>query len=106
VINLLLDRLLLTSDTSTGDMQIVGGWVGDGLDNIVESIKEGIVEIGNWLIKGFFNITSPIADYGIKCVIVVCFVIYYCSQDNRAISKGIKYLFFYLLYILLRSVII
>jgi hypothetical protein len=102
----MFSSLILTSDTGSGDMQIVGGWVGNGLDSFVDNIKKGLLEIGNWIVEGFFKLTSPFADYGIKSLIVVCFVVYYCSQDNRAISTGIKWIMIYILYILIRSVVL
>lgn len=101
--------MLLVNSVTSGDGSssgFVGGWTGEAIDSFVENFKNGLVEISNWIVKGFFDITSPFMDYGIKILIIVCFIVYYCSEDKRAISNGIKGLFIYMVYLLLRSVAI
>jgi ABC-type proline/glycine betaine transport system permease subunit len=104
---LLISKLfiLLTYSEETED-KIIGGWLGDGIDWLGENFKKGLIEIVNWIITGLFNVLTPIINWGCKSIIVLCFIVYFCSYDKRAISKAIWTFFIYILFFMLRSVVI
>lgn len=81
---------------------------GDGVDKgwLVESIKDGIIEVIMWILEGLFTILTPIIGWGLKSAIVICGIIYFCSKDPKAITSGMKFFFLYLLFFLLRSAIL
>jgi hypothetical protein len=73
--------------------KFVGGWVGDGLDAISKSLTDGIV-------NGFLQIIDYIILFiywGCKIGIIVCMLTYFCSQDKKAVSTGIKLGFLFLI---------
>ena len=84
------------------ETEIVGGLLGDSLNGFVDSFKAGLIEIARWL----FEIITPFIDWGSKSVIIICLVIFYLSGDPKAISTSIKAFFVYLIFMMIRSVVI
>lgn len=64
-----------------------------------EYIEQQIEKAWQWIIK----IVDPFALYGVSAVIVVCALIWFCSHDNKAISKGLKWFFVYVAYCFFRG---
>lgn len=96
----------MISTNKIKDMDIIGGWAGDQLNNFTDNFKAGLNEIGHWIVTGFFEITTPFFNWGCKSIIVMCVIIYYCSQDKKAISRGLWTMFAFILFFMLRSVVI
>ena len=76
----------------------------------VNSVTAGrtdlFTEVKEWFAEAwvkFINFIDPILLYGFGTIIVVCTVIFYCSKDNKAASKGIKYFFLYVIWCFFRG---
>jgi len=102
-LDLLITKLILLK--SDKDTEFVGGWVGDGIDWFGESFKKALIDFGKWLLQGLFDILSPFIEWGSKSVIVACIIIFYCTQDKKAVSTGIKFFFIYIIFLMIRSTI-
>jgi hypothetical protein len=87
------------ADQSSGLTQETFNWIGD-------QVKDSLKDFGSWLIHGLFDILSPFIEWGAKSIIVACIVIYFCTEDKRAISTGMKFFFIYLIFMMIRGVIL
>lgn len=97
--------------TDDGDKtKVVGGLVGDAIDNSADyfgkKFRESLVDFGVWLLTGLFNIITPFVEWGSKSVIVVCIIIFYCNKDRKAISVAIVWFFVYIIFMMIRGVVI
>lgn len=88
---------------TSGKTEFVGGWVGEAGDSFVENFKKGFTEIIDWIVKGFFGVSSPFFDWGCRAVIVACVIIFYCTQDKKSISTALKTFFIYIIFLILRG---
>jgi hypothetical protein len=73
--------------------QIVGGWLGNQLDNIGKSITDGIYNGFVAVMDGLCGIVFWASKIGILC----CVIVYIASKDNKAISFGWKLALLYLI---------
>ena len=53
-----------------------------------------------------FGYIEPIIYWSCAYIMIICVIVYYCSQDNRAIYNGIKAFLIYFTFCVIRSVII
>jgi hypothetical protein len=85
------------------DTEFVGGLVGDGLDAIGSSIKQGIFDgfaaVGNAIME----LVEPFVNWGCPIVIICCTIAYFPSKDRKLISTAFKTGFVYLIYNLARG---
>lgn len=75
------------------ETKIVGGLVGDALNDVGNSITDGIV-------NGFTQIVEyivVIAYWVCKIGILMCLLVFICSQDKKAVTLGFKLGFIYLI---------
>jgi hypothetical protein len=88
---MILSRLFY--QVSTGETEIVGGWLGEQLDEVGNSITQG-------LLNGFIAILNKLCELSFwvsKVGIVCCMLIFYVSADKKAVSTGLKLLFIYII---------
>lgn len=81
------------------DDKIVGGWLGDQLDKIGQSITDGIY-------NGFVTITNCIFDFifwTTQAGIICCILIYFASKDKKAVSWGWLFAIWYIVASAVRS---
>lgn len=89
-----LDKLIKFDKT-----EFIGGWVGDGLDSIGQSISDGIY-------GGFVAIMSTLCDLvfiGSRIGIVGCLIVYVASKDQKSISTGVKLFLAYMIAAIVRN---
>lgn len=83
------------------DIEFVGGLVGDGLNSISKAITDGFVN-GIIIILGYLLV---VIYWCCKNGIIVCFLSYICSKDNKSISTGVKLAFIYLISVIIGGAI-
>lgn len=106
-INQIAIKLMIVSSVITNgeEGEIVGGLVGDAVDWLGNKTRESILDFFRWLLTELFNFLQPFLEWGCKSIIVVCILIYYCTNDKRATSVGMKWFFVYLIFCMIRGVI-
>ena len=71
--------------------KFIGGLIGDGIENISDSITTGFV-------NGFLIIIDYLITFGFwfcKVGILVCVLLFICSKDQKAITYGFRLGFIY-----------
>lgn len=94
----MLNKILLNINVPD-DTEFVGGWVGNGLDSIGQSISDGIY-------NGFIAIVDTLCEFvfiGSKVGIIGCVIVYIASKDKKSVSMGIKLLLAYLIATVVRN---
>jgi len=88
------------------ETEFVGGIVGEALDSIGASIKNGIVAGFAEIIKILFSFLDPILYWGCQIVIVYCVIIYFSSKDKKSVSVGMKAFLIFITFLVIRSYLI
>ena len=88
------------------ETEIVGGLVGDALDSVGNSIKNGIVQGFAAVFKMIFDFTEPIIYWGCQIVILCCVLTYFTSKDKKSIAIGMRTFLIFIVYLTIRSCII
>jgi hypothetical protein len=81
------------------DNKFIGGWTGDQLDKLGDKITEGIY-------NGFVAIVGTICEISFwisKIGIVCCIIVFFASNDKKAITTGIKLVLLYLITLVVKS---
>lgn len=103
--------MVFNAPVNNGDEgKFVGGWFGDKLEKTTdwfgESFRKALIDFGKWLINGLFNILSPFVIWGCRIIILWCIVTMFCTKDTKTLAAGFKAFLFYLVFLMIRSVII
>lgn len=83
--------------------EVVGGMVGEGLDAVGKSIKDGIVNGFISLIKFVFDFFDPIIYWGCQIIILYCIIIFFVSREKKPIAVAMKTFLFFVTFLYLRS---
>jgi hypothetical protein len=78
----------------------------NAMDWFGEEFKKSFVEFCTWLVVGLFNVLTPFVEWGCKLVIVWCVVTLFCSGDKKLLTTASKCFLIYLLFFMIRSVIL
>jgi hypothetical protein len=73
--------------------ELIGGWTGDQLDQLKDSIASGIYE-------GFVKCMDVICNFvfwGSKIGILCCAIVFIASKDQKAVSTAVKLALIYLI---------
>ena len=79
--------------------EIIGGWVGEKLDQLGNTITTGIY-------NGFIAILSTVCEFvfwGSQVGIISSVIIYIASKDQKAISNSVKLALIYIIAAVVKS---
>lgn len=109
-IALSLTQFVSTSPTPTSVPFIggvLGGEMNDGSHAIDQpTIGESIIDLIIDIFKGIFIILTPFFEWGSKTIIIICCIMFYCTRDKRLVTKGMKWFFVYIAFLMMRGVMI
>jgi hypothetical protein len=88
-----LSNHILFNVATPENTEIIGGWAGDQLDKLGQSITDGIYQ-------GFVAVMNSVADFifwGSKAGVLFCIISYIAAKDRRSVSLGVKLLLIYVI---------
>lgn len=88
-----------TGDSNYEEGGIVTKW-------FTESFKKEVVEFFTWLLSSLLNILDPFITWGCSIIIVWCVISFYCTNDNRNLSLGMKSFLVYLIFAVIKGAVI